>query len=70
MARLPFLGLAMVALAAVLAGGCMRVKSDPIEVRPIEVKPIEININVRVKVDRELDGFFDDLDRSDTTIKK
>ena len=27
-----------------------------------EVKPIEINVNVRVKVEKELDNFFDDLD--------
>lgn len=44
--------------------GCIRVKSDP-----VEVKPIEININVRVKVDRELDNFFNDLDARDASKK-
>lgn len=51
-------------LALAPAGGCIRVKSDP-----VRVEPIEINVTVRVKVDRELDDFFDDLDRKDTTIE-
>ena len=34
-----------------------------IEIKPIEVKPITMNINVNVKVERELEDFFGDLDQ-------
>ncbi len=40
-----------VAVAVAAAGGCLRVKVDP-----VEVKPITLNVNLRV--DRELDDFF------------
>ena len=29
---------------------------------PVEVKPIHITIDVNVKVDKELDDFFSDID--------
>ncbi len=45
---LVFLGLSL--------GSCISVKTEH------EVKPIEINVNVRVKVEKELDDFFGDLD--------
>ncbi len=54
-------------LAVPLAGltpGCIRVKSDP-----IEVKPIEITVNVNLKVQKELDSFFGDLDAQSKTVK-
>lgn len=55
---------------AVLAGilamtGCtpkLETKNE-IEIKPIEVKPITLNINVNVKVERELEDFFGDLDQ-------
>ena len=47
-----------------LAAGCIRVKSDP-----IEVKPIEITVNVNLKVQKELDSFFGDLDAQSKTVK-
>lgn len=53
-------------IAATLAAGfsgCARVK-----VEPIEVKPIEINVNVHVKVEKELDNFFGDLDAKEQSI--
>ena len=55
-------------IAALSVGsiGCLRVKSDPVVV---DVKPIEININIKVQVDRELDNFFDDIDKRDDTIE-
>ena len=37
-------------------GSCLSVKTEH------EVKPIEINVNVHVKVEKELDNFFNDLD--------
>ena len=36
---------------------------NEIEIKPIEVKPITMNINVNVKVERELEDFFGDLDQ-------
>ncbi len=36
--------------------------SHKIEVAPMEVKPIHITIDVNIKVDKELDDFFSDLD--------
>lgn len=49
-------------LAAFLfaAWGCG--STHKVEVAPVEVKPIHITIDVNVKVDRELDNFFSDID--------
>jgi len=33
-------------------------------VAPIEIKPIHITIDVNLKVDKELDDFFGDIDRA------
>ena len=33
-----------------------------VEVAPVEVKPIHITIDVNVKVDKDLDDFFGDID--------
>lgn len=46
-----------------LLGGCLNVKTEP-----IEVKPIHITVDVNVKVDRALDDFFGDLDKKSSTI--
>ena len=48
------------AAVLVLAGGCVHVKIDPIEVRAV--------VDVNVKVDRALDDFFGDLDKQSSTI--
>lgn len=56
---------AAIAGILVLAGGCtptIETKNE-IEIKPIEVKPITMNINVNVKVERELEDFFGDLDQ-------
>ena len=46
-----------------LLGGCLNVKTAP-----IEVKPIHITVDVNVKVARALDDFFGDLDKKSTTL--
>lgn len=51
------------ALFALNTGGCLSVKTDP-----IEVKPIHVTVDVNVKVDKALDDFFGDLDRKSSTI--
>jgi hypothetical protein len=53
-------------LTASCTFGCTRHK---IEVAPVEVKPIHITIDINVKVDRELDDFFGDLDETEQEIK-
>lgn len=50
-------------LPVLLLGGCLNVKTEP-----IEVKPIHITVDVNVKVDRALDDFFGDLDKKSSTI--
>jgi hypothetical protein len=44
-------------------GGCLSVKTEP-----IEVKPIHVTVDVNVKVEKALDDFFGDLDKKSTTI--
>ena len=51
-------------LLAVLAGlfvgpGCIRIKSDP----------IHVIVDVNIRIEKELDSFFDDLDAADPTVK-
>ncbi|MDI1336042.1 MAG: hypothetical protein PSU94_07635 [Lacunisphaera sp.] len=52
-----------VACAPLLLGGCLNVKTEP-----IEVKPIHITVDVNVRVEKALDDFFGDLDKKSTTI--
>ncbi|MDP2136458.1 MAG: hypothetical protein Q8J74_01260 [Candidatus Didemnitutus sp.] len=46
-----------------LFGGCVQVRTAP-----IEVKPIHITVDVNVKVERALENFFGDLDAKSTSI--
>lgn len=39
-----------------------------IEVAPVEIKPIHITIDVNVKIDRALDDFFGDIDKTSKSI--
>jgi hypothetical protein len=50
-------------LGMLALGGCLNVKTAP-----IEVKPIHITVDVNVKVERALEDFFGDLDKKSTTI--
>lgn len=49
-------------LALLAVWGCST--SHKVEVAPVEVKPIHITIDVNVKVDKELDEFFSDIDEA------
>jgi hypothetical protein len=53
----------LVFLSSVL-GGCLSLKTEP-----IEVKPIHITVDVNVKVDKALDDFFGDLDKKAAATK-
>ncbi len=39
------------------------------EIKPVEVKPIHITVDVNIKVERELDKFFDELDQKADELK-
>ena len=60
MKRLPLL----IAPLLLAVGGCLSLKTEP-----IEVKPIHITVDVNVKVEKALDDFFGDLDRKSTAPK-
>jgi hypothetical protein len=47
-----------------LLGGCLNVRTEP-----IEVKPIHITVDVNVRVEKALDEFFGDLDKQSVTIE-
>ncbi len=53
------------ALLVLLTGGCLSVRTEP-----IEVKPIHVTVDVNVKVDKALDDFFGDLDQKSATLAK
>jgi hypothetical protein len=61
---------AALALALVLgvSPGCIRTNST-VEVKPVEIKPIHITMDINVRVAKELDNFFGDLDAADPTVK-
>ena len=50
----------LLSCAALLLGGCIHVKLDPIQVHA--------TVDVNVKVDKALDDFFGDLDKQSKTI--
>ena len=46
--------------------GCARLDTT----HTIEVKPMHITIDVNLKVDKELDDFFGDIDKQDATMNE
>ncbi len=60
-----FIALSMMAFSMVLLNiGCARLETKHV----IEVKPMHITIDVNLKVDKELDNFFDDIDEQDESM--
>jgi len=55
-------GVCLFALAGA-AGGCVNVRTAPIRVEPVYIK-----VDVNLRVARELDGFFGDLDRREEAL--
>ena len=54
-------------ILVVSAFGCTKheVKTESkVEVAPIKVEPIHITIDLNIKIDKELDDFFSDLDEA------
>ncbi len=59
--------LAILAAFFLVAGCSTRHQIDSrheVTVAPVEVKPIHITIDINIKVDRELENFFDDIDKA------
>lgn len=48
----------------VLLTGCVHVKTDP-----IRIEPIEITMNVNLRIAKELDSFFADLDAQSAVME-
>lgn len=44
-----------------LLSGCTR---HEVEMKPVEIKPIHITIDVNLKIDRDLEDFFGELDQA------
>jgi hypothetical protein len=57
-------GRATALLLAAIAAGCI---SHQVQSAPIEIKPIHITMDINLRVQRELDEFFDFEDRSAAT---
>ncbi|MBI5307342.1 MAG: hypothetical protein HZB37_03150 [Planctomycetes bacterium] len=45
-----------------LLQGCIQTKHE-VAIAPVEIQPIHITIDVNVKIDKELDDFFGELDK-------
>jgi len=56
-----FLPLALMALLT-LQGACST--RHQVQVAPVEVKPIHITIDVNVRVQKDLEDFFSDIDKA------
>ncbi len=53
-------------LLLALSGGC-KTRHEVVTtstLAPIEIKPIHITIDINLKVDKELDNFFADIDKA------
>lgn len=55
---------AMALLLLITSVGCINIKTEP-----VEVKPIHITVDVNLRIERELEDFFADLDAADPTMK-
>lgn len=58
-AILHFRWLVLVLLALPVTLGSASCTRHTVEVEPVEVKPIHVTMDVNIKVQRELDNFFD-----------
>lgn len=49
---------AALAAGIFLAGGCIKIKHE------MKVEPIHVTVEITVKIDRELENFFGDIDKA------
>ena len=57
---LPILAAAVV-LLGFSASACIKTQSE-VDVKPIEIKPVHITLDINVRIQKDLDDFFGDLD--------
>jgi len=60
--------LLLVVVVLGVSPGCIRTNST-VELKPVEVKPIHITVDINVRVAKELDSVFGDLDAADPTMQ-
>ena len=41
-----------------------------VQMAPVEIKPIHITIDVNVRVQKDLEDFFGDIDKAEKTLEK
>ena len=63
--RVPFMALAVMLL---LQSGCST--HHEVQMAPVEIKPIHITIDVNVRVQKDLEDFFGDIDKAEKTLEK
>ena len=63
--RVPFMALAVMLL---LQSGCST--HHEVQMAPVEIKPIHITIDVNVRVQKDLEDFFGDIDNAEKTLEK
>ena len=61
--RVPFMALAVMLL---LQSGCST--RHEVQMAPVEIKPIHITIDVNVRVQKDLEDFFGDIDQADQNL--
>jgi hypothetical protein len=55
----------LLALAPLLlAAGCIKIKHE------MTIQPVHITVDVRIKIDRELENFFSDIDKAAVNTEK
>jgi len=50
--------------AVLLITACIRMKHEMV------IQPVHITVDIRIKIDRELENFFADIDKAATTTKE
>ena len=63
--RVPLIALAAMLL---LQSGCST--RHEVQMAPVEVKPIHITIDVNVRVQKDLEDFFSDIDKADQKLNQ
>jgi hypothetical protein len=53
----------LAAALVLLAGACLKLKHEMV------IQPVHITVDVRIKIDRELEDFFGDIDKAAAPAK-
>jgi hypothetical protein len=54
----------LLAAPALLASGCIKLKHE------MTIQPVHITVDIRIKIDRELENFFADIDKAAVATEK